>query len=296
MMSKIIVLNEPCYRTGGVESIYQFVDAINAAGGDGYVYFKSPYNGDPIPDEYKKYNVKVISNLEDVGDNLIVVPEVWTGELSNIKNAKKAVWWLSVDNNNKSFTDFSNADILHLYQSEYAKDFLEKNGVANMLPVHDYIVVLDFKPTTKQNIICYNPLKGERATNYVRSKCGSLTFKPLINMSKEEIVQSLINSKIYIDFGHHPGRDRIPREAAHYNNIVITSCLGSAKFYEDVPIPDRYKLRELTPSIEATLTEVLQNYDTLISDFTNYKNTISNQKAIQLEEAKQLLEYLRVKK
>lgn len=289
---KVIILNEPSYRAGGVESIYQFVDAINNAGGEGYIYFKNPYVGNPVPEEYKKYNIKIISKIEDIEDNIVFFPEVWTNEMSLVSKAKKGIWWLSVDNNHKAFQDFNNENILHLYQSEYAKNYLTKNGVKNLLPIHDYIEVLDFTPVAKKDIICYNPAKGKEATSYVLSKCSELTFRPLVNMTKEEIVKSLIESKIYIDFGHHPGRDRIPREAACYNSIVITSCLGSAKFQEDVPIPEWCKLKELNSSICDYLKDVLQNYEKYNTEFDLYRAKINQQKNNLLKETKELLSFL----
>lgn len=51
-------------------------------------------------------------------------------------------------------------------------------------------------------------------------------------------------SKVYIDFGNHPGKDRIPREAAISGCIVITGKRGAAAFAEDVCIPETYKFDE----------------------------------------------------
>ena len=39
-----------------------------------------------------------------------------------------------------------------------------------------------------------------------------------------------------MDFGFHPGQDRLPREAALLKNCIITNREGSAAFYKDVPI------------------------------------------------------------
>ena len=41
-----------------------------------------------------------------------------------------------------------------------------------------------------------------------------LRWVPLIGMTTEEMRSCMSKSKVYIDFGNHPGKDRIPREAA----------------------------------------------------------------------------------
>ena len=45
----------------------------------------------------------------------------------------------------------------------------------------------------------------------------------------------------YIDFGPHPGMDRLPREAALAGCVVITNCEGAANFQEDLPLPSEFK-------------------------------------------------------
>ena len=45
-------------------------------------------------------------------------------------------------------------------------------------------------------------------------KKNDFNFVPLINLNNDEIINTLSKSKIYIDIGSHPGKDRLPREAA----------------------------------------------------------------------------------
>jgi hypothetical protein len=276
---KIVIFNEPNYRAGGVESIYQLCHSINEQGGECYLKFVKDVD-DPIPDEYKKYNIKITSTLDDVPSTLVIIPEVWTHFTNTIQNAKRAIWWLSVDNNHGAFTDFANDSILHFYQSTYAKEFLENKGAKNIIPAHDYIYdAINFTSLPKEDIVCYNPAKGQQATNYIISKCTNVRFIPLVNMSREELLNTLQKSKIYIDFGHHPGRDRIPREAALCGNIVITSMIGSAANDVDVPIPAKFKLTQLDETIANTITDTLQNYDNIIHEYTPYTEAIKNQQA-----------------
>lgn len=285
---KIIILNEPNYRTGGVESLYQLCHMVNENGGDGFIHFVNKHHN-PVPDEYKKYNIKIQNDIIDEEDCFYVIPEVWTERLGEFKKAKKSIWWLSVDNNHGKFDNFEDETITHFYQSEYAKDFLLKKGTKNILPIHDYIDGVEYDKTPKEKIVCYNPAKGREASEYIIKQCPDVTFIPLVNMTKEQMIDTLKKSMVYMDFGHHPGRDRIPREAALLNNIVITSKIGSAGFYEDIPIEDIFKYESLNKQIKNDIYSNLDNYYILINSFEHYRNTIKQQKENMKKEVLEIL-------
>ena len=68
---------------------------------------------------------------------------------------------------------------------------------------------------------------------------------------------------IYIDFGEHPGKDRIPREAALRNLIVITNRNGAAVNNIDVPIDNMFKIDNNLSQlgkISKLLHDSIQNY------------------------------------
>jgi hypothetical protein len=285
---KIVILNEPNYRAGGVESLYQLCHIVNEISDNGYIHFVKKIDN-PIPEEYRKYNIKTIDHIDDNSDTLVIIPEVWTERIYEFKQAKVGIWWLSVDNNHGKFKDFQNNNIYHFYQSEYAKKFLIDNNCKYIYPLHDYIDGVYRDDSQKQNTICYNPAKGKEATDFVIQNCPNLKFIPLVDMSKDDILKNLNMTKIYIDFGHHPGRDRIPRESIICDNILITSHKGSAKFGVDVPIPPEYKWTVLDENVESKLRYYLDNYDQEIQKFLGYKDAINEQKNILFEEVKNLI-------
>lgn len=285
---KIVILNEPNYRTGGVESLYQLCHMVNENGGDGYINFANKHH-DPVPDEYKKYNIKIQNDVIDEEGYFYIIPEVWTERLEEFKRAKKSIWWLSVDNNHGKFNNFEDDSIAHFYQSEYAKDFLLEKGAKNISPIHDYIDGVEYDGTQKEKIVCYNPAKGREASEYIIKQCPDVTFVPLVNMSKEQMIDTLKRSMVYMDFGHHPGRDRIPREAALLHNIVITSKIGSAGFYEDIPIEDIFKYEKLNKDIKNDIYSNLDNYNVLIDAFIHYRDVIKQQKNNMKEEVSKIL-------
>ena len=127
-MSKVYI-NIPAQAiAGGVESLFQLADAINNVGGESIVIWDVNY-GQPIPDKYQHYNIKHSLPVEDQPENWVIYPEVWTEKINTYKHMKKAIWWLSVNNNHGKFTDFSNNEITHFYQSFYALDYLQKKAI-----------------------------------------------------------------------------------------------------------------------------------------------------------------------
>ena len=66
-------------------------------------------------------------------------------------------------------------------------------------------------------------------------------FIPIQGMSSIEVANLLESAKIYIDFGNHPGKDRLPREAVLSGCCIITNSKGSAKNSVDICISKKYK-------------------------------------------------------
>lgn len=265
---------------GGVESLYQLVDAINNIGGEGLAFFDNP-TPSPIPEKYLHYNVKYTFEVEDIPENWIIYPEVWTEKVFTFGNIKTAIWWLSVDNNQGRFKDFSNQSITHFYQSYYALAYLLQNEAQQYLPLFDYIqskyTAATYNENEKLNIVCYNPIKGKKITEEIIMLNPEISFIPLIDMSEDQMIATLKASKVYIDFGNHPGRDRIPREAASLGNCVITGFNGSSMFYNDIPIPNSYKFTDVS-TVGDAIRRCFSDYKTCWGDLSIYRTTTLNQK------------------
>jgi hypothetical protein len=290
MKNKIYVRIPVNTVAGGVESLYQLVDAINNTTGNAYIVFDYLIDN-PIPEKYLHYNVKYTDNVEDFENNYIIYPEVWTQLIGEFKNLKNCIWWLSVDNNDDKFKDFQNPNIYHFYQSNYALIHLLNNKAKNYMPLFDYISpkYLDttFDISKKENMVCYNPAKGMEITNEIIVKNSNVKFVPISGMSENQIIDLLKISKIYIDFGKHPGKDRIPRETAWLGNCVITNKKGSAYFYNDVPVNDNYKTEDID-ILSNLIQDCFNNYEKHINNFSIYRSSIKNQKEQLYNQVKQL--------
>ncbi|HOV15574.1 MAG TPA: hypothetical protein PK771_14905, partial [Spirochaetota bacterium] len=137
--------------------------------------------------------------------------------------------------------------IIHFVQSYYAYLFLKRENVNNIYFLSDYINPefinnqLNKSNLQKENIALYNPNKGYFFTKKLIKCYPDINWIPLINLKRNEMSNLLLKAKVYIDFGEHPGKDRIPRESAISGCCVITGLKGSAKYHNDVPIKLDYK-------------------------------------------------------
>lgn len=303
---KIYILS-PNFKTGGVECLHQLADILFSKGFNaGIVYEKKRKEA-----LYPQYNHLIFEEIEDSDKNILVVPEVWPTRMEGYTKIKKFIWWLSFDNapleeyifnlnyftrlitriirkimpktyrriitylfiNRKLHKKYSS--VKHICQSFYVKDILEGKGYETQM-LEDYIFYEKIKKSKKQDIVLYNPKKGIKTTKEVILKNKEVVFIPLENLDKKGIYDLLSKAKIYIDFGEHPGRDKIPREAVLHDCIIITNMNGSAGNIKDVPTP--YRLKKVIPYINNILKENLKNYSNNIKKFKNYKNLVLNSK------------------
>jgi hypothetical protein len=233
--------------------------------------------------------------------------------LNNYTKIKKVIWWLSIDNyfyffiKNRKLSRFLkhfpyvrqmfgikkilnhyNIDLIHLAQSFYAVAFLKSHGINNVEYLSDFLnnkflELLNNINFHKENIVVYNPNKGYEFTKKIIERANDIKFIPIKNMTREEVINLLKSSKVYIDFGNHPGKDRIPREAAMCGCCVITNKKGAANFKEDVYIANEYKFADIEPNIDLIIQKIencFLNYDHEVLKFDLYKERIGNEEKI----------------
>lgn len=186
--------------------------------------------------------------------------------------------------NRLSIEDLAAIDAVNAYQSEYAQDFLQRHHFAEVLPLKDYINTdhcKSFDKSIKEDIVLYNPKKGMEFTSRLIKMAPDINWVPLQGFSREQLIEVLKKAKVYIDFGYHPGKDRLPRECAMNGCCVITGKRGSAAFFEDVSVTEKYKFDERTAKLEDIITTIkwtLKNYETAIDDFQYYRASIAYEK------------------
>ena len=318
----VVYVLSPCYfKTGGTELLHQFVFTAKNAGINCKIVYPSATATKNINPAFKCYvdSYLTIEELDDSQNNVIIIPEVFTGYADSFKNIQKVVWWESVDNYLKTaslayhfrhFFDDPKRSIIciarilfgkrkslsyrrlkknidfHFVQSNYAKLFLEKIGIAdNVSYLSDYINEIYLSSSInrqqKEDVVCYNPAKGKLFTERIIKHSSGLKFLPLVNMTNGQVFDALSKAKVYIDFGDHPGKDRFPREAAMMGCCIITGKKGSAGNHEDIFIDERFKFDQRSASIKhitKTIQECLDNYNEMTHCFDDYRERIKKEK------------------
>lgn len=313
---KIYVVSPAFYKTGGTELLHQFVYCAKKNGYNADIAYFDATKEKNINPAFLKY-IDRYFDYDSIkkDDAYFVVPETFTKVLTEINPSQCIVWWESVNNYHQTFSqtfhdkgflrtikqmmkniffkerkaNFSllRQSKLHLVQSYYAYDFLKKHGIMNNIVfVKDYLneqYLIDDASVCKfkENIIIYNPKKGKKITENIIRKFKDLNFVPLINLNNEQMMSLQKKAKVYIDFGNHPGMDRIPRETAMMHCCVITNKCGSAGYFNDVPIFDEFKFDDYHLNYEKLhkkICDCLKNYDNNDKKFDDYRNFIMNQK------------------
>lgn len=300
-------------RTGGPEALHQLVDMANSISpGDAAICYYEP-NAWPsrgwrrirrgskrgftgifeTPEQYRCYNCPTIARPDIPDDALVVVPEISTHLITEFTQPC-ALWWLSVDN----FFEWSGAiqlakkAELQLTQSEYARAFLLDNYGMNSMGLSDYVGQIfhqDLQPIPpRTNRVAVNPAKGFELIREFRRRNDSIDIVEIANMTTVQVHDELSRAAVYVDFGSHPGKDRLPREAALSGAVVFTARRGAAANAQDVPIDPWYKftsLDELAPKVR----EVFGNYEWHRNAQRGYVDAIRGESEVFRQEVGRLL-------
>jgi hypothetical protein len=304
--------------SGGPEALHQLTRAWVDAGRDACIVYMPLAPDNRCPPRFQHYAAPMANALIDREDQVIVLPETMTHMAWQFQRAQVVLWWLSVDNYFKTLPEKAlkrlrehwrarwgrgryyqferHPHLTHAWQSEYARRFLVARGIADSLPLTDYLapaMVSDVAQPLRlqrRDECLYNPLKGKLFTDRLRAHCAELPleFVPLQGLSEQQMGERLGAAKLYVDFGEHPGRDRIPREAALGGCVVVTGRLGSAGNEVDVPLPEAYKLDQSAPDaldrVRALLSSVQADHATHLARQHTFGEGIRGQRrAFELE-------------
>jgi hypothetical protein len=245
-----------------------------------------------VPANYQSYGA-VAGVFEDSAESVVIVPEVYPMLALRLKSRHRFLWWLSLSNYFSHKGDSSLRDgfrylksrvrgrrpwrleslgsLGHLSQSATVDEYLCHYGL-QPLTLSDYLNPLFFEDVPKvkgrdrSDLILYNAKKSGKAVALLRRTLPDFEFRGLVGLSPRELRELYGRSKMFVDFGPHPGRDRMPREAVSQGCALITGLRGTASNARDVPIPARYKLDENAPDF-VQLFEVLARG--IVDDYEN---------------------------
>ena len=279
---KLVVVCPGNAVTGGPEAMHQLVSTANRIERNSAAILYWPFNQQhSTPEPYVRYVVPKIRRDQVPDDAVVVLPEIWPDMAHTFRN-RCALWWLSVDN----FGTHGQRDLsrisMHLCQSEYA--WRHTFGMGHRMMLTDWVHV-EQVDAPRQRRIVINPAKD---AGLLRPWLDS-TDRHVVQMrglDQAGVSRLLWSSQVYVDFGHHPGRDRPPREAALAGCTVFSTTHGAAAFWADMPLPDWYKF-----STVAELEHKLEQLETRDpdSDQAIYRAWVACNKSEFENEVKALL-------
>lgn len=290
---KVLMVCPAHVVTGGTESIHQFANELNTFKDmDVKIWYWGADLSNPRPVEYEKYNVDYIVRFPDDYKDVIIFPEIWANNVTNVKykDCIKCIHWLGVNGYywhtpiEVQGLYLKQTDVIHLSQSEYATNHLLEHGVDKKKILHisdvpNSLFFEDYEEQPRNNVVLFNPAKMTDFQRVLMSRAREegLVFKPLENLTRDGVAQTMRRAKLYIEFGIWPGRERVPREAALSGCCVIASKLGCAKYYADVSLDEKWKFdidASNIPSIIKTMKYILNNYDICKGEFDSYKQSV----------------------
>jgi len=305
------------FASGGPEDLHQLAAELRNNGYNvfmHYLEYKKKKFPSPVHKEYDHFRLPYAEKIKNHPQNVLIYPETYCLYLwdKRYSKAQKVVWWLSVTNffltlkkrqdylerKNKNFfkrlyknqtvptlENVKETDVLHVAHSYFSLDFLKQNNFNILGQVQDYMDDMFYENeeirSIKQDIVIYNGVKNGEFLEKIKLKSTNLVWLEMKNMTLIEIAECMKKAKVYVDFGYHPGKEKMPREACLLDCCLIIGKEGSAKFKEDMPIKDEYhfeKKDENIPQIINVIRDCLLNYNTKINDFSDYKNVLLKEK------------------
>ncbi len=298
-------------KTGGPEALHQLAYYMRNVGLEAFIV----YYGQGFPEsntiaEYLQYNPQVIryQDIEDSTDNFVIAPENAPWCLNRFRKAQKCIWWLSLHANevkkgstrdliryykriilhrstdNYRFITFNPNKCWHLCASKHTFQYVSTLYYRSRV---DYLVEpisLDFLkmgnsclPTNREDIVLYNPAKPSSIMTELLKR-GRYIYIPLKGFSPIELAEKYKQAKLYVDFGHFGGPERMPKEAVYFGcNILVANHNAAANDF-DVAIPTKYKVddSETAEDVELRIDEMLDNYDLHYHDFDGFRTKIQD--------------------
>lgn len=265
-----VVIFCPTAITGGPEAIHQLSLSLNAIGVQAYILHIGQANPIRISDRklvslappspalieaYGAYGPQFSPEITLDEDTLLILPEGLSAHHRRFAGCAVAIWWLSVDNFHRAYAKadaegelsaiLARRELIHLHQSAYARDWLRGLGAERLYDLGDYtspaFTAGPARTPSPSPTASYNAAKGSDLAQGFFGANPQLEGLPLRGFSKVELRAILRERLLYVDFGHFPGKDRMPREAAVSGGVVFVHRKGSAESYEDFPLPDFFK-------------------------------------------------------
>lgn len=254
-MLTFVIPTPGAIRTGGPEALHQLADAINRSGKARALTYYVGGKHAGVAAEYQGLypHIEETTTLQHAGAVLILAEIYNPADFNGPQWSAKWIWWLSAE---RFFPFEQFQGFGHLFQSEFARRKWQTFGLSGLM-LTDYIRSQYFGQSgahdKQKNLIAVNGSKGVLFAASLVQTCPDLEIVALKGMSSAQVCNTLDRAAAYVDFGWHPGRDRLPREAALRGCVVVTGVEGAANNPVDIPVAVDYKINPGNTAAVATL-------------------------------------------
>jgi len=149
-------------------------------------------------------------------------------------------------------------------QSYYGQSFVRRHLNQDAFLLTDYPRPMPSLSDVKRqpNLVAFNGAKGQWKIPELRNLLPDIEFLPIQGMSFEEVCGALAAASLYVEIGHLPGRDRLPREAALLGTPTVLLARGAGFCWDDFPLGVDYRIpytidwaQHMAPAIQAALDD-----------------------------------------
>ena len=149
-------------------------------------------------------------------------------------------------------------------QSCYGQSFVRRHLEREAFLITDYPRPMPDVGDVKRrpSVVAYNGAKSQWKIAELQALLPDVEFLPIQNMSFDEVCRNLAAAALYVEIGHLPGRDRLPREAALLGTPCIMLARGAGFCWDDFPIGVDYRIpytidwaQHMAPVIQAALDD-----------------------------------------
>lgn len=315
---KFVILAPLNVRTGGPEACFQLSDMMIRSGFDTQMWLiKHPAyipvfrallkqgavlaqmtlkveESQNTVGEYSHYQVKAFDGQLFQEETVIIIPETYLWMLPLLSGLRVLVWWLSVDNAFEALSRI-NCNLLraplvrHAVQSAYASDFVRALGL-KASPLSDYTVVdkreapgLAARPVRAaiNTGAKVNAQDLEQVMQRLRQQCPEVDIVPIASLGRQQVYAAFSTSRLYIDLGNFPGKDRMAREALLLGANILIHRAGAGAHADDFAVPETYRpLAHEAGHIAQLATHMLLNPMVHAAQFERARSWVRQEKII----------------
>lgn len=167
-------------------------------------------------------------------------------------------------------------------QSFYGQGFISSQLGRESFILTDYPRIPHIASRERdRNLVLYNGAKGRWKIPDLRARLPGVDFQPIQGMSFTEVAEALSRATLYVEIGHLPGRDRLPREAANFGTPTVLLARGAGYCWDDFPLGERYRIpytEDWADRMAPVIREVLDDPSEILRTQEPYREWVSGER------------------